>query len=372
MTGPELRTWAEVSLRQVRENYRAISATVGTGVLVAPVVKADAYGHGAVPVSRALVNAGATWLAVSCVQEGVALRQSGIAVRILVMGGLLPFERDAIFTHRLTPVVHALEELRDYDAAGRPATVHLKIDTGMSRLGASASPAEVVEVLRGLKHVRVEGLMSHFASAEDFTTGQTADQVRQFEAVCDAVRGAGVALDMLPEMTHLSSSNAIAYGRRETWLSLVRPGLATYGYVSRSVGGPVNTLAVAPVLTWYARLLKVREIAAGTPVGYMARFRAPTATRIGTVAAGYADGIPHRLSTRGSLVSKGRALPILGAVSMDLTTVDLALAPELQVGDAVTVLGPGMDAQQIAEIAGEIPYSVLCGIGNRVRRVYID
>ena len=372
MTGPELRTWAEVSLRQIRENFRAISTTVGKGLLVAPVVKADAYGHGAVPVSRALVNAGATWLAVSCVQEGVALRQSGIAARILVLGGLLPFERDAIFTHRLTPVVHALEELRDYDAAGLPATVHLKIDTGMSRLGAAASPAEVAETLRGLKHVRVEGLMSHFASAEDFTTEQTAGQVWQFEAVCEAVRGAGLAPEMVPEMMHLSSSNAIAYGRRETWLSLVRPGLATYGYVSPSLSGPVNTLAVAPVLTWYARLLKIREIAAGTPVGYMARFRAPAAMRIGTVAAGYADGIPHRLSTRGALVSKGRALPILGAVSMDLTTVDLALAAELKVGDALTVLGPGMDAQQIAEIAGEIPYSVLCGIGNRVRRVYLD
>jgi alanine racemase len=118
--------------------------------------------------------------------------------------------------------------------------------------------------------------------------------------------------------------------------------------------------------------LKVKEIAAGTPVGYMARFRAPCAMRVGTVAAGYADGVPHRLSMSGSLMSEGRALPILGAVSMDLTTVDLTQAPELQEGDAVTILGAGMDAQRIAEIAGEIPYSVLCGIGNRVTRVYSE
>jgi len=368
VTGPEYRTWAEVSLRQVRENFRAVAATVGRGVVVAPVVKADAYGHGAVPVSRALINAGATWLAVSCVQEGVALRQSGIDARVLVMGGLLPFEREAVFTHRLTPVAHSLDELRDYETAARPLTVHLKVDTGMSRLGATATPAEVVQALRGLKHLRVEGLMSHFASAEDFTSEQTLDQVRSFEGVCEALREAG----SMPEITHLASTNPIAYGRRETWNVLVRPGLAIYGYVSPSVEGPLGNLAIAPALTWYARLLKVREIGAGTPVGYMARFRAPHAMRIGTVAAGYADGLPHRLSTRGNLVSKGRTLPILGAVSMDLTTVDLTAAPELQVGDAVTVLGPGMDAQRIAELAGEIPYSVLGGIGNRVRRVYIE
>ncbi len=368
MTGPEQRTWVEVSLRQVRENFRTISITVGKGILVAPVVKADAYGHGAVPVAKALVNAGAKWLAVSCVQEGVALRQSGIASRILVIGGVLPFERGALFTHRLTPVIHSLEELREFDLAGHTATVHLKMDTGMSRLGTTASPAQVVEALRGLQHLHVEGLMSHFASAEDFTTEQTAEQARRFESVCEAVREAGVA----PELFHFSSSNPVAYGRRDSWLSLVRPGLAIYGYVSPAVGGAVTSLAVSPVLTWYARLLKVRNIAAGTPVGYMARFRAPVEMRIGTVAVGYADGVPHRLSARGSFVSNGRRLPILGAVSMDLTTVDLTLAPELVEGDMVTVLGAQMNAQQIADIAGEIPYSVLCGIGNRVRRVYID
>ena len=221
MIGPEYRTWAEVSLRQVRDNFRAVAAAVGKDVALAPVVKADAYGHGAVPVARALVNAGATWLAVSCVQEGVALRQSGIDARVLVMGGLLPFEREAVFTHRLTPVAHSLEELRDYEAVGRPLSVHLKVDTGMSRLGATATPAEVVEAVRGLRHVRVEGLMSHFASAEDFTSEQTADQAKRLEAVCEALREAAV----MPAIVHLSSTNPIAYGRREAWCSLVQPGL---------------------------------------------------------------------------------------------------------------------------------------------------
>jgi alanine racemase len=368
VTGPVLRTWASVSLRQLRLNFHSLQQSVGSQVALVPVVKADAYGHGAAAVSRALAGAGAKWLAVSCVSEGIALRQSGITTRILVMGGLLPFEREPVWTHRLTPVVHSLKELREWDQDGRSLAVHLKIDTGMSRLGATASPGETAQALRSLSHIRVEGLMSHFASAEDFTSLQSDEQVRRFEEVWAALQQAGVA----PEMRHFSSSNPVVYGRKEAWYSLVRPGLALYGYVSGAVGAAFPAIEVKPVLTWQARLLKVKEIAAGTPVGYMARFRAPCAMRVGTVAAGYADGVPHRLSMSGSLMSEGRALPILGVVSMDLTTVDLTQAPELQEGDAVTILGAGMDAQRIAEIAGEIPYSVLCGIGNRVTRVYSE
>ena len=344
-----MRTWAEISLRQLRENLAALDR----GVIVCPVVKANAYGHGAVPISQALENAGVTWLAVSCVSEAAALRDAGISTRILVMGGLLPFEREAVFRYSLTPVVHSLEELAEWDR--QPVSVHLKIDTGMSRLGATASPAEIVSALRALKNATVEGLMSHFASAEDSTTDQTAQQTASFEAVLHAVREAGISI----ALAHMSSTNGIVF--RNARYSLIRPGLGIYGYASGK-----------PILTWYARLLKIREISAGTPVGYLARFHAPRAMRIGTVAAGYADGIPHRLSTRGSLVSQGRLLPILGAVSMDLTTIDLTAAPNLQPGDPVTVLGPGMNAQQIADIAGEISYSVLCGIGNRVTRVYTD
>ncbi len=344
-----MRTWAEVSLRQLKENFEAF----GNSAIVCPVVKANAYGHGAVEVSKTLESVGAKWLAVSCVSEGAALREAGIGTRILVMGGLLPFEREAVFRYALTPVAHSLEELSEWDR--QPVTIHLKIDTGMSRLGATATPAEVAAALRSLRNARVEGLMSHFASAEDFTTNQSAEQIARFEAVLAAVREAGIPI----EIEHLSSTNGVVY--RNARFSMIRPGLGIYGYTSGR-----------PVLTWYARLLKVRDIAAGTPVGYLARFRAPQAMRIGTIAAGYADGIPHRLSTRGSLISQGRLLPILGAVSMDLTTIDLSAAPELQEGDPITVLGPDMDAQQIAEIAGEIPYSVLCGIGNRVSRIYTN
>jgi len=366
---PELRTWAEISLPALRRNYARIQQLVGGSVTVAPVVKADAYGHGAIQISRTLEEAGAGWLAVSCVREGVVLREAGIGARILVMGGVFAFEREPAYRHRLTQVVHSLEELEELDRTSLPLTVHLKVNTGMSRLGAMAGPGEIVEALGRLGSIQVEGLMSHFASAEDFSSGQTEEQMAIFDEVCDAVRSAGIK----PALLHFCSSSGIAYRRTEGWHSLVRPGLALYGYVPNSAGdAPAPLLQVEPVLRWYARLLNVREIAAGTPVGYLARFRAPRAMRIGTVAAGYADGVPHRLSTRGSFIADGCAAPILGAVSMDLTTIDLSSAPQLKPGDAITILGEGMNAQQMADIAGEIPYSVLCGIGNRVRRVYSD
>ena len=368
MNGNASRTWAEISLGQVRRNYQAIRDAVGSAVTLAPVVKANAYGHGAVPVAQTLEQAGAAWLAVSCAREGVALREAGLRSRILVMGGLLPFESEAVWNFALTPVVHSLAELAAWDRDGRQLTVHLKIDTGMSRLGVTGEPGEIVAAVRSLRHVRLEGLMSHFASAEDFSTAQTAEQAGRFQAVQAALHEAGVH----PTFEHFCSTSGIAYHRQAAELSLVRPGLATYGYLPTAVEGPASRFTVSPVLHWFARLLNTRTIAPGTTVGYRARFTAPVAMRIGTVAAGYADGVPHRLSTRGSFVHDGRMLPILGAVSMDLTTVDLSAAPDLQAGDPVTVLGPGMDAQQIAELAGEISYSVLCGIGNRVDRIYLD
>ncbi len=369
----EARTWAEISCNQLAANFRAIRDVVGPGVLIAPVVKANAYGHGAIECSRVLVREGAQWLAVSCVSEGVELRNAGIESRVLVMGGVLPFERELARAARLTPVVQSISELRELDQAQVPGPVHFDVDTGMTRLGAPAEAAEVAQALQSLRHLRVEGLMSHFASAEHFETDQTEKQKAFFAAICEAVRASG----SMPELIHFSSTNGVAFGHRGAWLSLVRPGLAVYGYVSPGAGpAPASTLHVKPVLSWRARLLAVKDVPGGTLVGYGGRFRAPGPMRIGVIAAGYADGVPHRLSTRGHVIAGGCRVSILGAVSMDLTTIDLSSAPHLQVGDAVTLLGRegnvSINAQDIAETAGEISYSVLCGIGRRVRRVYVE
>ncbi len=372
------RSWVEISLRQIADNFRAVRDVVGPAVEVMPVVKADAYRHGAVEVSKALIDAGARWLAVSNVEEGVILRERGIATRILVMADFLPSEREGLLDHQLTPVIHSLSDIREWDrlseSRGIVSAYHLKIDTGMGRLGTRASAGEILDVVCAARHSTLEGLMTHFASAANYASSQTEEQTRVFQDVCSELVRGGVN----PSFLHLASSTPVAYGRRDAWQRMVRPGHAIYGYVSPVAKGnpPPCLLDVKPALTWKAAVLSVKDLPAGALVGYGGIFRAAHPTRIAVLAAGYADGIPHRLSNKGRVIVKGHLAPILGAVSMDLTTVDITHCPPVEVGDAVTLLGSeaglSIDAQQIARIAGTISYSVLCGIHARVKRIYVD
>jgi len=208
--------------------------------------------------------------------------------------------------------------------------------------------------------------------AADYTGTQTTDQLNYFHTIADALQQAGTR----PAYLHTSSTNAIGFGRREGWHTLVRAGHALYGYVSPARGdAPAQLLDVKPALTWKAKILTVKDIPEGALVGYGGTFRAPRAMRIGIIGAGYADGIFHRLSNRGKMIADGKLTPILGTISMDLTTIDLSHAEWLAPGDEVTLLGregdASLDAQQIARVAGTISYNILCSISARVRRVYV-
>jgi alanine racemase len=370
------RSWVEVSRWQIAENYRRVREAVGPAVEVLGVVKADAYGHGAIEVSRVLVAEGVRWLAVSNVDEGVLLRQAGIRTRILVMADCLPFERQTLTDHDLTPVVHSLEDLAELDryaeARGTRLRYHLKLDTGMGRLGTRAGAGEILDAVRQCGHVQLEGLMTHFASAADYTSPQTNRQIEAFEEVLESLRRAGAE----PAWVHMSSTNPIAYARRPAWGNLVRAGHSLYGYVSPAKGNaPPRILDVKPALCWKAAILAVKELPVGTLVGYGGTFRTERPTKIAMLAAGYADGVPHRMSNRGKVIAGGQLAPVVGAVSMDLTTIDITDVPGLGPGDAVTLLGREgnveLNAQQIARWAGTISYMVLCGISARVPRVYV-
>jgi len=371
------RSYVLVSREQIARNYRNVRSVVGPDVDVAAVVKADAYGHGALEVSRVVVEEGARWLAVSSVEEGVRLRSGGItAPHILVMGGFLPYEGESVVEHRLTPVVYSFDQIRQMDAlasaCGRPLPFHLKIDSGMGRLGTRAGAAEIAAVLHETRFARLEGLMTHFASAADYTSNQTANQLAEFHAVAAGLERAGI----VPQCIHASSTNAIGYGRREGWHNMVRAGHALYGYVSPARGdAPMQLLDVRPALTWKAKIMAVKDIPEGALVGYGGSFRAPRPMRIGVLGAGYADGIFHRLSNRGRVIADGKLTGILGAISMDLTTIDLSHTSALAPGDEVTLLGAEgdarLDAQQIARMAGTISYNILCSISVRVKRVYV-
>ncbi len=348
-----MRSWIEISKSAIRDNFRAVRASVGPSIEVMPVVKADAYRHGAIEVSRILETEGAQWLAVSSVEEGVALREAGIQARILVMADYLPDNRPFFKEFHLTPVIHSLA-----DAAAAEVPYHLKIDSGMGRLGVRNTGEEIA---KAINQNLLEGLMTHFASSANYESGQTEDQIAHFETVLKAVG--------TPRYVHLSSTIPIAYHRTQAWGNLVRPGHAIYGYVSPARNGPPMKLQVRPALTWKATVLSVKDLEAGALIGYGGIHRASKPMRIAILAAGYADGIPHRLSNRGKVIANGKPVPIVGAVSMDLTTIE---ADDLRVGDAVTLLGPGNDAQEIARVAGTISYSVLCGISARVKRIYVE
>jgi alanine racemase len=370
------RSFALISRERIARNYRNVCEAAGPGVEVVAVVKANAYGHGAAEVSRVLTAAGARWLSVSSVEEGVALREAGIDARVLVMGGFLPFEREALLEYDLTPAVQSLAEVADIDRlardSGRILPYHLKVDTGMGRLGTRAPAQAVVEAIRKARHARLEGLMSHLASAGDFTTAQTAGQVSCFDALRSALREAGIE----PRYAHIAATHAIAYPSCDR-CNMVRPGLAIYGYVSPARGeAPERKLNVAPALTWKARVVTVKDVGQGSPLSYGATFRAPRPMRVAVIAAGYADGVFRSLSNRGRVIAAGQIVPMVGTVCMDLTLIDVSHTTALAPGDEVTLLGDEgnarLDAEQIAGMAGTIPYEVLCAIGTRVRRVYVQ
>jgi alanine racemase len=337
-----------------------------------PVVKADGYRHGAVEVSKALEAEGARWLAVSNVEEGIALRRAGIRSRILVMADFLPDERHFLREHHLTPVIYSLDDLPALEVP-----YHLKVDSGMGRLGATESPQAIARAVSSCP-TPLEGLMTHFASSGNYESPQTEAQMVRFRAVLEALnlealKDAGLP----PRYVHSSSTIPIAYRRTEAWGNLVRPGHAIYGYVSPARGAaPARALQVRPALTWKTRVLSIKNLEPGALIGYGGIHKASRPMRVAVLSAGYADGIPHRLSNRGMVIGRGKLLPIVGAVSMDLTTVDATDCPALEAGDAVTLLGKegnvSIDAQQIARVAGSISYSVLCGISARVKRVYVE
>ena len=371
------RCWVEVSLGQIARNFQAVRDVVGSNVEVMPVVKADAYRHGSREVAAVLANCGAKWMGVSSVGEAVLLREAGITARLLVMADFLPSEREALFEYSLTPALHSLEDIASFEQMARERAVtapyHLKIDSGMGRLGTRSAATEIHSAVASAVHAQLEGLMTHFASAADYISMQTEEQIAQFRSITTALNGMGVH----PRYLHLASTIAIAYNRQEAWGNFVRPGHAIYGYISPARGeSPARLLNVSPALCWKTRVLAVKDVPKGAQIGYGGMFRAPKPMRIAVLAAGYADGLPHGMGNKGRVIVHGQFCNVIGAVSMDLTTIDITHVEQARAGDVVTLLGKegdsSIDAQQMAKMAGEISYSLLCGISARVERVYVD
>lgn len=358
---------AWVDLDRIRDNYRALRSYAGTKAVI-PVLKANAYGHGAVAVARALEPLGVNMLAVAYVEEAVALRQAGIMTPLLVLTGFSPPELNDVLKFHLTPVVSTPEQVRalqelplDETRPGLP--VHVKVDTGMSRLGFSVREIEpVIHRLEDAEGVLIEGLMTHLATADEDQVF-TARQLDAFEEAIIRLQTLGVR----PRLIHAANSAGLIAPRDSH--TAIRPGLLLYGVRPRPLHPDVQ---IRPALELRARVALVKTVATGTPVSYGGRFVTRRESRIATVNVGYADGLPRTEAMRehGGLNHGGERLKVAGTVCMDLTMLDATEAPELSAGDEVTVLGDSPTAWDLADWAGTNAWQVLTGVGARVPRRY--
>jgi alanine racemase len=383
-------TWAEVSLPALRRNFHLIRAHVGSQVEICAVVKAHAYGHGAAACGRALEAEGARWFGVTNAEDGAVLREAGVAGRILLMTGFWRGQERDILALRLTPTVWTpehialLQSAASQVAGGRPSgnvataaggrlRVHLKIDTGMGRLGASLDelPA-LMRALAAAPQVELEAVCTHLASSEVTDSATLPAQERAFAQACGQMCAAGLT----PRLRHMANTAAML-SRPSTWLEMVRPGLALYGYCLPLEGkeGSTPPLPLEPVLTWKTRIVALRHLPAGRALGYGGAWVTPAPARIAILPVGYADGLNRRLFPGGRVLVRGHAAPIVGNISMDITLADVTAVPGAEPGDEVVLLGRQgqhfISADEHARLAATIPYEILCNISKRVPRVYI-
>ena len=376
MNDLQKRTWAEISLENLRHNYEAIRKSLPAGCRFLGVVKADAYGHGALPVSRLLQEAGADYLAVSCLDEALELRRGGITMPILILGHT-PREQvknliDLHITQAVSCQAKALEYSQEAVRCGGELTVHIKVDTGMSRLGYLVSgghfgtgTADICAAC-GLPGLRAEGIFTHFAVADEpdaDSAAYTRAQFDLFRRVVDEVewqRGQRFAI------RHCANSGAVA-SYPETYLDMVRPGILLYGCGDLAAG-----LGLRPVMRLKTTVSTIKIYGPGTDVSYGRQYTTPRTTRMGVVPYGYADGFFRCLSGKCRFAAKGGDAPQRGRICMDMCMVDLTDLPEVQVGDELEIFGHIHPVEELAKLAGTISYELTCAVSKRVPRVYLQ
>jgi alanine racemase len=378
-------TVAHVDLAALQANFRAIRAFLVSGARapasppqLISVVKANAYGHGAARVALALEQAGAdepgtSMLACADIEEGIVLRRAGVSAPILVFGALSISDLDGLIDYRLTPTISTPSAARAVQAVAEKRGVrlgyHLKIDTGMNRLGfRHDNLRRTLPELLASGNLRLDAVYTHFATADDAERPLFAEQRARFDAARDIVASLGGR----PPMAHAANSAALLRDSR-AWYDAVRPGLLVYGIVPPPLA---STIPLTPVMSLTSRVVAVKGVRPGEGVGYGWRFTADQPRTLAVVPAGYADGLDTRLSGRGHVLIRGRRVPIVGAVSMDMITVDVT-DMQVEPGDEVVIIGQQgpegwqrIDAREMAASIGTIPWEIVCRIGSRIERVY--
>ena len=369
------RTWAEIDLDALAHNYRCAREMTGPKVKYLGVVKADAYGHGAIQVSRKLEALGADYLAVASLDEAEELRRAGIRTPILILGHTPPAMVPQLIEYHITQAVSAKAKAEEYSAAavqcGGTLKVHIKVDTGMSRLGFLVrgdhfgTGVEAIADSCALPGLEAEGIFTHFAVSDEDDPGSeayTREQFNVFTRVLEALAARGRTF----AIRHCANSGALAR-YPEMYLDMVRPGIALYG-----AGADRDKLGLRPVMTLKSSVSTIKIFDPETFISYGRTYRTAGKTRVGVLPIGYADGLFRGLSNRMAAVTDQGPAPILGRICMDMTMVDLTGLPEVHVGDAVELFGPRQSADTLAEILGTIPYELTCAVSKRVPRLYME
>jgi alanine racemase len=372
-------TWAEIDLNNLAANFNRVRQRVSPVARVMAVVKANAYGHGAVACARRLAKEGADWFGVALPEEGIELRSANITQPVLCLAGFWPGQAAACIQHNLTPVVSRLDMIEALNQAasnaGVIADVHVKVDTGMGRLGVRFDQlSEFVDALAQFRNVRIDGIMSHLAAADDNACQPlTRDQIQRFEDAVVVFRNHGYR----PTHQHLANSAGI-YGHRDAWGNMVRPGGVLYGLWRDVLPLTTSDPGLVPVMSLHTRISLLKWVPPGETIGYGCTFEASRRSLIATLPVGYHDGYMRGLSNRAHVIVRGVYAPVVGRISMDLTLIDVTNVSGVELDDQVTLLGwnrqqteLNIPAEDLARIAGTISYEVTCGVSERVPRVYV-
>ena len=368
-------TCAEIDLNALAHNLKQVQRLAGKGKKILAVVKANAYGHGAIGIAQELETLGVDFLGVAFVEEGIQLRTSGVKIPILILGGIFPFQVKEIFTFKLTPVLFDIALSRALESEGKRQSqvlpVHIKIDTGMNRLGVPfEQAANFFACFQSFKFLKVEGVLSHFSSAhlrDEESKKFTAEQVRKFKKLLPMIK----TFNLDPPLLHMANSSAILEKLAPDF-NMVRAGLMLYGaYPSDNLR---DATPLKPVMSLKTKIIQIKTLLPGSPISYSRTFHAKRKSRIATIAIGYGDGYHFRLSNRGKALIHRKKVPLVGSVCMDLIMADVTEIPGVKAGEEVVLFGHqgrmNITVEEAAAWADTIPYEILCGISNRVPRIY--
>lgn len=364
-------TWAEINLENVAHNVRQFRNHVAQPTRLMAVVKADGYGHGAVEVGRAALAAGADWLGVALVEEGIRLRQAGLAAPILVLGYLPPEALGAVFQYHLTPGVVDMTTLSLLEEEARRQRrrlgVHVKLDTGMGRLGPRGDAGfSLIQRVISSTHLELEGVYTHFAAADNENKTFTLAQLDKFNSIVEKIK------KERPQIIAHAANSAGSIDLQQAHLDMVRIGLSIYGMYPSAHSKEI--ISLKPAMSLHSRIAFIKDVPAGTPISYSCTYTTTAPSRVATLPLGYADGYMRILSGKSQVLVKGKRVPLLGRVCMDYVMIDIS-GLDVEVGEPVVLMGSQqqeyISVDEIAELAGTINYEVTCAVSARVPRVYI-